>query len=593
MFLRNSIYILFVFAISSGWALGQTETAAPAAAPAVTEVVPENKVDSALKLMLSSPRDCFNTFRRSVAEGNWEEAKRCMDFSGFETRITEEHIGNDLAHHLYLILRSVELQAFLLPDKPDHDEVVRLSAYARDPLTFEYLEDSMRADFDLIVISKNDDGLWRFDPGSVKQIEVIYDRRKPELATLAADNSPKTFATWLEQQFPMSLRKKRFLFYDYVWICLAAVIALGFIADAAVCFLTLSFSQNRLGDEATDAEHEEKEEAVRWLWKPVGLLVQALVWYYGSGAIGLPSWAIEKLTLGLRIFAVLAGVWVLFRLIDICSAYLAKRAEKTESRYDDLLIPLLSKCMKVLAIVLGLIICAETFSLPIGGLLGGLGIGGMALALASKDAVSNLFGSFTVLMDRPFEIGDWVITEDIEGTVEQVGFRSTRIRTFYNSLITLPNSRLTTAVVDNMGRRRYRRVKTTLGVNYNTTPEQMDAFCEGIRELIRRNRATRKDYFHVYFSGFGESSLDIMIYFFLRVPDWSMELKERHKIFAEILRLAQELNVGFAFPTRTLHMHSESETPRPYSLPHQNAEIFGRESAARIAQGVGETQPTA
>ena len=133
-----------------------------------------------------------------------------------------------------------------------------------------------------------------------------------------------------------------------------------------------------------------------------------------------------------------------------------------------------------------------------------------------------------------------------------------------------------------MGRRRYRRIKTVLGVDYNTTPEQLDAFCEGIRELIRRNPTTRKDYFHVYFQGFGESSLDILVYFFLRVPDWAAELRERHKLFSEVLRLAQELKIGFAFPTRTLHMHPETAPPAPFDLPHDNPERFGRESAARV-----------
>ena len=104
----------------------------------------------------------------------------------------------------------------------------------------------------------------------------------------------------------------------------------------------------------------------------------------------------------------------------------------------------------------------------------------------------------------------------------------------------------------------------------------------GIRELIRRSPATRKDYFHVYFNGFGESSLDVLIYCFLRVPDWSTELRETHQLYTSILRLAQELQVEFAFPTRTLHMHPETSPPTPRSLPHNDAEVFGRESAARV-----------
>jgi MscS family membrane protein len=215
--------------------------------------------------------------------------------------------------------------------------------------------------------------------------------------------------------------------------------------------------------------------------------------------------------------------------------------------------------------------------------MGGLGLGGAALALASKDTVSNFFGSVTVLFDRPFEVGDWIITEGAEGTVEAVGFRSTRIRTFYNSLITLPNSLLTTSVVDNMGRRRFRRIKTTIGVQYDTTPEQLDAFCEGIRELIRRHPYTRKDYYHVYFNDFGTSSLDIMLYCFVACPDWAVELRERHRLLADIMRLANKLNVNFAFPTRTVHLFSETASEERLHLEQPTeagqkmaSEIVGR-----------------
>ena len=543
-----------------------------------TPAAPMPNVDPELRLMLATPRHCFETFRRAVLEGEWQDAVECMDFSGFASKEAKANNGEALAYHLNQILDSVQLDA-LLPDAPDYDRDCGLTEFATDE-TGNELEGNRKIDFDHIVISKSaEDGLWRFDSGTVTMIEEIYEKWKPELEQQReVSRDPKPTSIWLADLFP-TLQTKHFLIPDYMWICLASVVVLGFLADALVGFLALNLSQTWFGIARTDA----KDEAVRKLWKPAGLLLQAFVWYHGTAQIGLPTWATDYLSSGLKFFYVFAGIWVGFRLIDTISAILAKRAEKTASRFDDVLIPLVSKSLKVVVSLFGVLICAETFNLPIKGLLGGLGLGGMALALASKDAVSNLFGSFTVLIDRPFEIGDWVIAENIEGTVEQVGFRSTRIRTFYNSLVTLPNSRLTTAVVDNMGRRRYRRVKTVIGLQYSTTPEQLDAFCEGVRELIRRSPATRKDYFHVYFDGFGESSLDVLIYCFLRVPDWATELREKHQLFTSILRLAQDLKVEFAFPTRTLHMHPETAPPAPHSMPHADAEIFGRESAARIA----------
>jgi MscS family membrane protein len=171
--------------------------------------------------------------------------------------------------------------------------------------------------------------------------------------------------------------------------------------------------------------------------------------------------------------------------------------------------------------------------------------------------VSNLFGSLTVLTDRPFQVGDWVVVGDVEGTVEEVGFRSTRIRTFYDSLISLPNSNLIKASVDNLGDRTYRRWSTTLALTYDTPPEKIDAFCEGVRELIRRHPYTRKDYFHVYFNNFGDASLNIMLYMFFKAPDWATELRERHRLGVDILRLAAELGVEFAFPTQTVYLRNE------------------------------------
>jgi MscS family membrane protein len=174
--------------------------------------------------------------------------------------------------------------------------------------------------------------------------------------------------------------------------------------------------------------------------------------------------------------------------------------------------------------------------------------------------VSNLFGSLTLLFDRPFQIGDWIQIGSVDGSVESVGMRSTRVRTFYNSLITIPNSELTTATIDNYGARQYRRFKTDIGVQYDTTPEQIEAFCEGIRELIRRHPYTRKDYYHVYLNTFGASSLNILLYCFLDTPEWSTELRERERLMLDIMKLARELGVQFAFPTQTLHMFKEEAT---------------------------------
>jgi MscS family membrane protein len=149
--------------------------------------------------------------------------------------------------------------------------------------------------------------------------------------------------------------------------------------------------------------------------------------------------------------------------------------------------------------------------------------------------------------------------------------------------VTVPNSQLTTAVVDNLGKRSYRRIKTMLGLQYDSTPDQIDAFCEGVRELLRRHPYTRKDYYHVYLNQFSGSSLDVLLYCFLECPDWSVELRERHRLFIDILKLADKLGVSFAYPTRTLHMFQEEGSPKFDMSTVGESEKAGQRTAALIA----------
>ena len=190
--------------------------------------------------------------------------------------------------------------------------------------------------------------------------------------------------------------------------------------------------------------------------------------------------------------------------------------------------------------------------------MAGVTIGGFGFAFAAKDTVSNIFGSVTIFADKPFSVGDWVKTAGTEGTVEEIGFRSTRIRTFYNSLVTVPNNKFTEVIVDNLGLREYRRTLATLGVAYHTTPDQLESFCNGIRAIIKAHPKSRKDYYEIHFSGFGESSLNIMLYFFFKVESWTQELRSRHEVYLDILRLSKELEIEIAFPTRTIHIDSLS-----------------------------------
>jgi len=279
--------------------------------------------------------------------------------------------------------------------------------------------------------------------------------------------------------------------------------------------------------------------------------------------------------------AAVAVILVAYRAIDIAVDVLARRASKTETMLDDSLVPLLRTTMRLFVTAVGILFVLQNLDVNVSSLIAGLGLGGLAIALAAQDTVRNVLGGATIFADKPFEVGDWVIVDGVEGTVETVGFRSTRVRTFYNSLVSVPNGNLMNTGIDNMGQRRWRRYKTTLGVGYHTKPDQMQAFVEGIRAIIQASPGMRQDYYMVEFHGFGANSLDVLVYCFMDAPDWNAELRTRHVLNLDIMRLAESLQVDFAFPTQTLHI---AEMP---GQPQQLPQVPDRERLREIVDSFG------
>jgi MscS family membrane protein len=251
---------------------------------------------------------------------------------------------------------------------------------------------------------------------------------------------------------------------------------------------------------------------------------------------------------------------IFYKMVDVVAAYFARLAAKTESTLDDQLVPLLRKTLKAFVVLVGtLFILRDGLNLDIIPFLTGLSIGGVAIALAAQDTIKNFFGSIMIFIDKPFQVGDWITSGEIDGTVEEVGFRSTRVRTFRSSVMYVPNGKIADSVVDNHGLRQYRRFSTSLTLTYDTPPELIDQFVIGLREVILAHPKTRKDLFHVYFNNLSSYSQDILFTIFFEVPTFPEELQARHEILIQIVKLANTLGARFAFPTQTLHMESFPE----------------------------------
>jgi MscS family membrane protein len=308
--------------------------------------------------------------------------------------------------------------------------------------------------------------------------------------------------------------------------------------------------------------------------RPLSLWILFQILYALIPIFQLPVNLTFYLMLFLRISLPIFVVMILYNLINALSAYLERITARTANTLDDQLLPLARKTLKIIVVSGGVLFVLDLLNFNITALLAGLSIGGIAFALAAQDTIKNLFGSITIFVDRPFQVGDWIVGDRVDGLVEEIGFRSTRVRTFNNSLIYIPNGRLADMTIDNMGMRIYRRYNTKLAITYDTPPELIEAFVYGLRKLIELHPQTRKDLYHVYFNEFGSDSLNILFVTFFPVPDFTQEHTARQELNLSILKLAKELGIRFAFPTQTLHIEEvpgqESLTPQ-YGALENNA----------------------
>jgi MscS family membrane protein len=289
-------------------------------------------------------------------------------------------------------------------------------------------------------------------------------------------------------------------------------------------------------------------------------------------------------TIGFYVILLLRGLVPLYaamffyKLVDVFGAYMMNLAHRSENSMDEQLMPLVRKALKTFVIIIGALAVLKGLGTDLLPLLTGLSIGGLAFALAAQDTLKNFFGSLMIFMDKPFHIGDWITSgSDIDGTVEEVGFRSTRIRTFRDSVIYVPNHILSNASVDNHGKRKYRRFFTRLSVTYDTPTTSIEVFVKGIVKIVEAHPNTRKDYHNIFLNDYAASSLDIMLYIFFEVPDWNAELRCRQEIMLEVNNLAEHLGVRFAFPTQTLHVET---LPGQLSLtPHDSGTLSEKEKS--------------
>ena len=310
----------------------------------------------------------------------------------------------------------------------------------------------------------------------------------------------------------------------------------------------------------------------RLILKAVMRPLSLLIWVYGiygafsplyshfQGADGsnLVHMVLQKTA---TVGGILAFFWFVYQFIHVMDARLSQWADSTESTIDDILVPLFGKTLRIFIIILaGIIVMQNLTGIEIGPLLASLGIGGLAVALAAKDSIANFFGTLTILFDKPFQVGERIVIDNYDGVVEDVGFRSTRIRLLTGHLVTIPNEKVVNSGLENIGKRPNIRWLTNIGITYDTPPEKIEKAVAIIREIIADHEGMHPDFPpRVYFNGFNDWSLNIMVLIWYHPPNYWDFQEWVQRTCLEITRRFSAEGIDFAFPTRTLHLANDAK----------------------------------
>ncbi|MBT8365678.1 MAG: mechanosensitive ion channel family protein [Deltaproteobacteria bacterium] len=356
--------------------------------------------------------------------------------------------------------------------------------------------------------------------------------------------------------------------YGITWLKLIACFVLLFIVLLIERVVRLAVERRK------KAIQDEKDvKPIRHLiLESIARPLSLFIWVYGIYLVSTPLFLHFRKPDGTNLVhtvareaaeigAAVAIVWFIFKLVSIVDFKLKNWAASTDSAIDDVLAPLAGRTLRVFIIIIGGILIIQNLTgVKIGPLLASLGIGGIAVALAAKDSIANLFGTLTILFDKPFQLGDRITIDKFDGVVEDVGFRSTRIRTLTGHLVTIPNEKVVSSGVENIAKRPHIRWLTNITITYDTAPDRVEKAVTIIKEILDDHEGLHPDFPpRVYFNGFNDWSLNIMVVVWYHPADyWAMQ-EWQQQTCLEILRRFTDEGIDFAFPSRTVYLANDDK----------------------------------
>ena len=252
--------------------------------------------------------------------------------------------------------------------------------------------------------------------------------------------------------------------------------------------------------------------------------------------------------------------WIFYGSIEIIKEPIFKFGKKFGSDLTKEITNFLLKIIKIFVASVGIVSILQIWGINVSAFIASLGLGGLAFALAAKDTAANLFGSLAILADKAIKTGEWIKVNGVEGVVEDIGMRTTKIRTFEKSLITIPNQIIANNPIENFSRRGIRRIKTRIGLDYNTTNEQLSKIIQDIKSMLKSHPEISQDSTTIVnFDRFDDSSLSIFLYYFANTANWKRYLDIKEDTYLKIIEIVEKNGSSFAFPTRSIYLHNEDK----------------------------------
>jgi MscS family membrane protein len=530
-----------------------------------TSSTPAHAANDPLKR--TTPHDAIYNFLEACHAENYALAAQYLDLSGISPslRATE---GPKLARQLGVLLdRNPNFEVGHLSNSPEGDTTDGFTQGLDNLASFD--ADGVPIVLQMHRVTQQNIQVWLVTPASVARI--------PELSSLT-EESP------IEKKLPAPLVRTRFIGTP-VWVWIALVL-LAIVLSALSELLSRGFIAvlKPLTKHYAKSFHVQRLEALK---EPLRLLIVVVV--FRACLVLFPTSALSRdyiLKLLVLLF-VLGAAALAMRLVDVISDQIISRLNPRERALSYSILPLTIRFIKIVIFCIGVLWVLGAWGYNTNAILAGIGVGGLAVALAAQKTIENLFGGVSLIIDRPVLVGDFCQFGGQLGTVEDIGLRSTRIRTLDRTLVTVPNSQFSTMTLENFSRRERMWFHPTLGLSRATTPEQVQQMMDAIEKILHEHRLVDASGVPVRFTKIGDQSLSLEIFAYVLTADGNEFLKVQTELLLKFLEAANELNVAFSVPiTEALTIPYEANVLSrgylsPAELPQDGA---GQKAAVTVQQ---------